>query len=125
MPITFASPAGRSARLRSLVRSSHRAFSTTPSRSAPKPKALCGSAPNYTRHLILHGQSSENWPSHLEAVSPLARALGGWGAKPGLSGVGVTFGERGDECALEEGEVEWDRTRSKFDPVRGEAAGEE
>jgi hypothetical protein len=37
---------------------------------------LIGTAPQYTRHLILYTQHTvETWPSHIESVSPLLTAL--------------------------------------------------
>ena len=90
-----------------------RAFTTSASASA-KAKQLCGSAPNYDRHLIVLGQPSSSWPSHLESVSPLAKAMGEWFRKPGLGKVGVTFGERDESGRLEEAEVGWDSKQSKF-----------
>lgn len=102
---------------------SARALSTSSPRPAgakAKPKQLCGSAPNYDRHVVVLGQPSAGWPSHLESVSPLARAMSGWFRKPGLEKVGVTFGERDESGRLAEGEERWDNKRSKFmEPVQG------
>lgn len=74
--------------------------STLPSRSlatAATPLAappLTGSAPFYHHQLILHTPHSHlAWPSHLETVSPLYRALGErWGMTGKLAGrVGFAF----------------------------------
>jgi len=89
-------------------------------RTPAKAKQLCGSAPSYDRHVVVLGQPSSGWPSHIESVSPLAAAMGGWARQPGLAKVGVTFGERDESGRVGEGEVTWDSTRSKFmKPVQG------
>ena len=52
---------------------------------------LLGTAPQYTRHLILYTQHTvETWPSHIESVSPLLKALSN---KVRTTKLGITMAE--------------------------------
>ncbi|GAA5992054.1 hypothetical protein JCM5350_000556 [Sporobolomyces pararoseus] len=89
---------------------------------------LIGSAPEYSRHLVIHTPHASNtWPSHLESVSPLYRELGKrFGSEARYKGMGFGMSE-GGPLRQDGSEVEkWDPNRSKFDsPETKESSQEE
>ncbi|KAI5480173.1 ferredoxin [Pseudohyphozyma bogoriensis] len=75
-----------------------------------KAKELVGSAPFYTRHLVIHTpHPPSTWPSRIESASPLYVGLAErWGRHEELSKVGFAFsdgGKNGGE-GFEEGKFE-------------------
>ncbi|GAA5935241.1 uncharacterized protein JCM15063_000979 [Sporobolomyces koalae] len=84
--------------------------------------AVIGSAPEYSRHLVIHSaHPASTWPSHLESTSPLFRELARrWttasdGTPAPLRSLGFTFSEDlKSEHAVRQ---PWDPSRSKFDQL--------
>ena len=79
--------------LRSIPRTlkQQRAIATS-NRNNPSISAHIGSAPQYTRHLVLHTPvTSDRWPTRIETVSPLLRQLGL--EKDHFKGLGYSFAE--------------------------------
>lgn len=74
----------------------HRSSSSSSSSSVLFPlPPLIGSAPTYTRHLLINTPTTyKDWPSHIEKVSRLAKVLGPrWSSKEegGVKGLGFAF----------------------------------
>lgn len=97
-------------------------FSSSSSSASAVPKVI-GSAPTYSRHLVIHTtHPSATWPSHLESVSPLYKELGKrWSQDERFKTVGFGFSEGGPTPAEDQDSLErWDSTRSKFEaPTSG------
>ncbi|GAA5962766.1 hypothetical protein JCM3765_001507 [Sporobolomyces pararoseus] len=102
--------------------------SSSSSPSSSSIPRLIGSAPEYSRHLVIHTpHASSTWPSHLESVSPLYKELGKrFGTEARYKGVGFGMSE-GGSLRTDGSEVEkWDPKRSKFDsPDSKESSQEE
>lgn len=97
-------------------KSLQRSYSTV----STTPKLLIGSAPNYSKHLIIQGPSYLTWPSHFESVSPLFVALGKLASEQaesksgsGLNRLGFTFADFGG--SLTGKDRGWNKLTSKFE----------
>ncbi|GAA6063088.1 hypothetical protein JCM10212_005151 [Sporobolomyces blumeae] len=105
-------------RPQSLARRTFASSRSRPSSSSDAPPPVVGTAPYYSRHLVIHTpHDPKTWPSHLEATSNLYKQLGKrWGADERMSnlGFGVADGARTDDATIGQG-VKWDPSRTKFD----------
>lgn len=74
------------------------------------------------RHLLIHTpHRATSWPSHLDSVSPLYRALAHrWANNPKLADIAFNFTDAGTGQV----EQEWDPTRGKFEEPPADAPQE-
>ncbi|GAA5987959.1 hypothetical protein JCM10908_007290 [Rhodotorula pacifica] len=95
----------------------------TPKQARGSVPAVVGSAPELSRHLLIHTpHPTSTWPSHLHATSPLAKHLHDrWQANPQLAKIGFNFTDGGDMKVTQA----WDPSRTKFDEPPADAAVEE
>ena len=104
--------------IRPLLRpsSSTQRFLSTCSTSLSSIPPLIGSAPYYTRHLVIHTpHSSKTWPSHLESTSQLYSHLSKrWSKLQGFKELGFAFSEEGGDLG-DKVEKEWDPMRNRFE----------
>ncbi|TNY21038.1 Sucrase/ferredoxin-like-domain-containing protein [Rhodotorula diobovata] len=112
-----------------IARPSGGAFArASPARSTPSPvtssapPAVVGTAPDMQRHLLIHTpHRATSWPSHLDSVSPLYRALAHrWANNPKLADIAFNFTDAGTGQV----EQEWDPTRGKFEEPPADAPQE-
>lgn len=115
----------RSVSRRSFASSPSATFSeaaAAPPESAASAPGVVGSAPELSRHLLIHTpHPTATWPSHLHATSPLAKLLQEkWQARPDLARLGFNFTDGGHGTVAQA----WDPTRTKFDEPPADAAVE-
>lgn len=96
-----------------------RSSSSSSSAAAPPIPPVVATAPELTRHLLIHTpHPSATWPSHLSAVSPLYQALAEL-KDPALKGFGFNYTDAGNGDVAEG--QEWDPRAGKFDaPKEGQ-----
>lgn len=81
---------------------------------------LAATAPVSARHLVIHMPNpASTWPSHIESVSPLYRAMRGWKRDEDLRGVTYTISDGARGMAKQS--VPWNPQQGRLDEPSADA----